>query len=352
ICKGPPERPGIFVQSTKSNGVAREAGLRPGDQIIQCNGHSFLNIPFAEAVYHLKVSKHLDLVVIKGAASDLFPGESSGYNSSASSLNGDTHISVSSISSSSNNPIEINGEEDHRQGRLPLVSEERRPSSKESINSDGDGIVLDRHIEWNEVEESWKEAENERLVIQIRAEEETVKSNTIVSSSRIAENQEEKRLLEERKKLLNDQRRLLEEAVKFEEEKRRFQAEKRQLEMLKTSLKPVTITEKSTSEPPAPEITHNPMNTLAGALHKEILKRVERRENGGGPEKSEDEKPKPGTVDQKISLFANTADVEKRQQHEQLIKEFKRAHRKMFAHSLEQIEVVGEETNQVCLHFI
>ena len=48
ICKGPPERPGIFVQSTKLNGVAREAGLRPGDQILQCNGHSFLNIPFAE----------------------------------------------------------------------------------------------------------------------------------------------------------------------------------------------------------------------------------------------------------------------------------------------------------------
>lgn len=48
ICKGPPERPGIFVQSTKSNGVAREAGLRPGDQVLACNGHSFLHIPFAE----------------------------------------------------------------------------------------------------------------------------------------------------------------------------------------------------------------------------------------------------------------------------------------------------------------
>lgn len=53
ICKGPPERPGIFVQSTKSNGVAREAGLRPGDQVLACNGHSFLHIPFAEVSHHL-----------------------------------------------------------------------------------------------------------------------------------------------------------------------------------------------------------------------------------------------------------------------------------------------------------
>ena len=85
-----------------------------------------------QAVYHLKVSKHLNLIVIKGAASDLFPGESSGYNSSASSLNGDMHISASSVSSASNTPAEINGDDEpsHRHGRLAQVSEERRPSSK------------------------------------------------------------------------------------------------------------------------------------------------------------------------------------------------------------------------------
>ena len=93
-----------------------------------------------------------------------------------------------------------------------------------SSNSDGDGIPLDRHIEWNEVEETWKEAEKERLVIQIRGDEEsTTKTASVISSVRLSDTLEEKRLLEERKKLLEDQRRLLEEAVKFEEEKRQFE---------------------------------------------------------------------------------------------------------------------------------
>lgn len=37
----------------------------------------------------LKASRQLDLIIRKGSGLDLFPGESSGYNSSASSVNGD-----------------------------------------------------------------------------------------------------------------------------------------------------------------------------------------------------------------------------------------------------------------------
>lgn len=37
----------------------------------------------------MKNSRQLDLVVRKSAGSELFPGESSGYNSSASSVTGD-----------------------------------------------------------------------------------------------------------------------------------------------------------------------------------------------------------------------------------------------------------------------
>ncbi|XP_055634954.1 uncharacterized protein LOC129774909 [Toxorhynchites rutilus septentrionalis] len=89
ICKGPEWKPGIFVQFTKDGGVAREAGLRPGDQILSCNGKGFLDITFAEAVSVMKGSHVLELVVRPGAGIDMFPGESSGYNSSASSVNGD-----------------------------------------------------------------------------------------------------------------------------------------------------------------------------------------------------------------------------------------------------------------------
>ncbi|XP_044748289.1 harmonin isoform X2 [Coccinella septempunctata] len=89
ICKGPEWKPGIFVQFTKEGGIAREAGLRPGDQILVCNNVDFSDIPFNEAVNLMKMSRQLDLIVRKGAGSELFPGESSGYNSSASSVTGD-----------------------------------------------------------------------------------------------------------------------------------------------------------------------------------------------------------------------------------------------------------------------
>lgn len=89
ICKGPEWKPGIFVQFTKENGIARESGLRPGDQILSCNGIDFGDIQFSEAVAIMKSSTVLELIVRTGVGMELFPGESSGYNSSASSVTGD-----------------------------------------------------------------------------------------------------------------------------------------------------------------------------------------------------------------------------------------------------------------------
>lgn len=89
ICKGPEWKPGIFVQFTKENGIARESGLRPGDQILSCNGVDFSDIAFSEAVSIMKNSSVLELFVRTCVGLDLFPGESSGYNSSASSITGD-----------------------------------------------------------------------------------------------------------------------------------------------------------------------------------------------------------------------------------------------------------------------
>lgn len=86
ICKGPEWKPGIFVQYTKENGVARNAGLRPGDQLVACNGIDFTNISFEEAVSIMKASHTLDLMVRVLGGIELFPNESSGYNSSASSV--------------------------------------------------------------------------------------------------------------------------------------------------------------------------------------------------------------------------------------------------------------------------
>lgn len=47
------------------------------------------HIDLTQAVSLMKSSRQLNLIVRKGAGSELFPGESSGYNSSASSVTGD-----------------------------------------------------------------------------------------------------------------------------------------------------------------------------------------------------------------------------------------------------------------------
>lgn len=40
VC-GPPEKPGIYVQTVKPNSLALEAGLEPGDQVLEVNGTLF-----------------------------------------------------------------------------------------------------------------------------------------------------------------------------------------------------------------------------------------------------------------------------------------------------------------------
>ncbi|CAH2979703.1 unnamed protein product [Chilo suppressalis] len=89
ICKGPEWKPGIFVQFVREGGIAQEAGLRPGDQIMSCNGQDFANVTFNEAISAMKAVGRLELVVREGAGTELVSPESSGYNSSASSAAGE-----------------------------------------------------------------------------------------------------------------------------------------------------------------------------------------------------------------------------------------------------------------------
>uniref|UniRef100_A0A1B0AC32 PDZ domain-containing protein n=1 Tax=Glossina pallidipes TaxID=7398 RepID=A0A1B0AC32_GLOPL len=89
ICKGPEWKPGIFVQFTKDKSVARDAGLKPGDQILSVNSIDFADVLFSEAVAVMRSSNKLDMMIRTKVGCDLFPGESSGYNSSASSITGD-----------------------------------------------------------------------------------------------------------------------------------------------------------------------------------------------------------------------------------------------------------------------
>lgn len=76
------------MQFTKEQGIARRAGLKPGDQILSCNGVEFHEIFFNDAVAVMKSTSHLELIIRTAVGLELFPGESSGYNSSASSVTG------------------------------------------------------------------------------------------------------------------------------------------------------------------------------------------------------------------------------------------------------------------------
>lgn len=67
ICKGPEWKPGIFIQFTKEGGIAREAGLRPGDQILYCNNIDFSDIQFNEVFKSHNIVQLLTNYVIIGS---------------------------------------------------------------------------------------------------------------------------------------------------------------------------------------------------------------------------------------------------------------------------------------------
>lgn len=280
-----------------------------------------------KAVQHLKGTSQLRLRVLKGAASDLFPGESSsGYNSSsASSLNGD-HGGGGGV-----------GEQRHR--LLPSHHEPRQGGS--GSGSSGPITHLDEGMEWDEVERGespdkisrdkhlsgnwvilgvlnfeffeyfefivWRSAERETIVIEVKGG----------GSYEPGEESDPRLLLaEERRKLEATQARLLEEALKLEEEKRKWEEEKRRCPIPNS---------RGEAGPSSSGGGGGGNSCLAGALHQEILKRSERRESGvgGGGEgeeslEGEEALPPPGTVEAKKSLFNSQIDLEKRQQHEQV----------------------------------
>ena len=307
------EKPGIFIQSTKAGRLAREVGLRPGDQILECNGTSFRNIEFGDAVYHLKSSRKLDLLVRKGAGLELFPSESSGYDSSASSSVGDSPTSASSVASDkdrsdlSGTGLDIN----HNTVKLP------RPPDPPPLRP-------------------------------------TTPQNT--SNHEV-----------ERRRLQAEQDRLRRETEALGEERRRFEEEKR---LLRSSIgsRSNLVSSKSVSNlselhlPPPPKTHNMPSNShshvskspsgsstvsadstssssgsLAAALQSEIKRRAEKITTLK-PALNSDNKTilDSSTIGRKAPYL-----TEKNEKHDLLIAEFKKAHRKMFSSSP---EVSGEES--------
>lgn len=54
---------GIYVTKLAPSGPAQMAGLRPGDRILQCNGHDFTLVTHKKAVDYIKKYPVLELLV-------------------------------------------------------------------------------------------------------------------------------------------------------------------------------------------------------------------------------------------------------------------------------------------------
>ncbi|XP_076316669.1 uncharacterized protein LOC143228988 isoform X10 [Tachypleus tridentatus] len=263
IAKGPPEMPGIYVQTVKPGGLAEKAGLQVGDQIIEMNEDSFLNIKFSEAVALLKSSKTMDLTVRKGAGLDLFPDEKikryPHYGSSSklkedeitklsslqeedglsdrdsgvigqSSLNGKAWSSPSSSFSSRNriNGFTSESEQDfsvaevEENTRMLEEAEEDTRMLEEAqslVGSHSDVCKQSSNTSSNGSLDLSERVDIDRLRESIRQEEEQTIKN---QEAKLAK--ERQKIEEEHRKLLLEAERIAEERRKLEEEKKRFDA--------------------------------------------------------------------------------------------------------------------------------
>lgn len=287
ICKGPSSKPGIYIQSTKPGGLARQVGLRPGDQILDCNGISFQRLEFNEAVYHLKSSRHLDLLIRKGAGADLFPSESSGYDSSSSSSMGDSRP---------NNPY-----------RASVVIDTAKLSKSAS-----------------DLSMSTKPAD--------------VFTNRLRLEERVIE--------EERKKLEEEQERLKREAMRLEAEKKRFEEEKK----LTTTNKAKSKSSPDLNDSIGSSIESSISGGLASQIQNELQRRAQKTVIPTTQASSVVSVPLPppppkvqpqsntNTMQKKAIQKEKTLANLKNDKHDALMEEFKRAHRRMFNSSTEEDE--------------
>ena len=264
ICRGPLENPGVFVQTVKPGGVALEAGLEPGDEIVECNGIGMSGLSFQDAVCQLKSDTQLDLIIRK-------------------------------------------------QSGLAFVSPEigcgRRKVGPESFSPAGensqDGSVEVAKFKFGE--ERLK-VEQERLLIE-RMKEKAVQDNHEKDRQRL---EEERRELEktqialERRKLEAEQEKVRRESEELEKQKKLFDEERRKKMEVRQNVEPVSGGNGSTESSMG-------NGGLQGAIQTELMRRKANKDG------TKPEVPLKGSKAKKRNL----TNVMKNDQHDKLIAEFR-----------------------------
>ncbi|CAB4063385.1 USH1C [Lepeophtheirus salmonis] len=160
---GPPDRPGVFVQSISNNGIAWKSGLRIGDQILCCNGVEFNEFDdFSRVIRVMKSSKLLHLFVRKNAGKDFLISGSLGNDSSGyDSTDEKPQIKEEEEPEESRQDVELEALKKERR-RLELVQKEREeiqrlkdernelgetPSTRKYSNRKGEAHARARKVE-------------------------------------------------------------------------------------------------------------------------------------------------------------------------------------------------------------
>nr|CAH0110013.1 unnamed protein product [Daphnia galeata] len=257
VCEGPPHRRGVYIQTTEEGSVARVAGIKSGDRILHCNGMDMTSVDFDEAVTMLRESTVLNLIISRGAGSDFIsPGESSGYNSAASSVNGDQ------------SPLQ-NG----KQKRLSVVREEMI-----DVIDERRGIVVGtatvdfrrrNDTEWNRHDHNDQETIHQDFHQWNR-------------SSIVLEEQEERKRLQEERQRIQEAHKLL------AEEKEKLARDRQQLEDARFQLLNGTVSlnvPKKTNQPQTksyvePETVVKTMTVGAGTggtVHEQLMEEFKQK---------------------------------------------------------------------------
>ncbi|CAH0561329.1 unnamed protein product [Brassicogethes aeneus] len=307
ICKGPEWKQGIFIQFTKEGGIAREAGLRPGDQILICNNVDFSDIQFNEAVNLMKTSRQLDLVVRKSAGSELFPGESSGYNSSASSVTGDQ-----SPSWSDSKRLSIVKEES-------LDLEDRLSQLDQRFRKMSGGSKWDA-IEWDEIQQEEKPFFKPTIInlsengttIKNNGDEEEFYETRNFDNQKMSDNIPAPPMMETKTVVV--------EVHRSDEDKPKVEKPLQNVHNVLTKSASVSSFSSVASR----------SSTASSSLSSAICMEIQRR-NQKNPTSPEEQEQKP-SIDEQIQMkkIMKNVSQDKQFQHTKLMDEFKKAHRKMF----------------------
>lgn len=287
IAKGPPEMPGIFMCTVKEGGIADQAGLQVGDQILEMNGTSFHDLKLNEAVALMKSAKDIRLTVKKGAGISLFLDNGTTSRLSGSNKNDDCISTSRSISDGLSTTLK-----DHEfSGSCSSKSEGSSFQSSVSSDSEKDYSISEESAFEGLPKAKWTHHH---------------KKNPSTSTT-----EEDSWILEEKRNLEEGRRQLAEEKRRLEEEKRKLELEK---SSSSSSSQPTSLEERSSRD----NSFLNELQKAAARMHTK-----ENKERMVDPLKN-------GTSRDSGKVKRCKEDPIKRMQHEMLMEEFREAHRKMF----------------------